>query len=54
MTVNVPDILLPCPYANLSDIVEIGGRGWRGVKVAYEEFGLKPGGDIRPFTDVNV
>lgn len=48
------DIPLEWPYENLSDIVEIGGSGWSGVKVAYDEFGLKPGGDICPLTDVNV
>lgn len=54
ITVNEPLTLLACPYANLSDIVEIGGSGCSGVSVAYDEFGLKPGGDIRPLTDVSV
>ena len=54
MTVKEPLTLLEWPYENLSDIVDIGGRGCNGVNVAYDEFGLNPGGDIRPFTDVNV
>lgn len=33
-------------------MVEIGGRGCNGVNVAYDELGLKPGGDIWPLTDV--
>lgn len=48
------DIPLEWPYENLSDMVEIGGSGCNGVNVAYDEFGLKPGGDICPLTDVKV
>lgn len=35
-------------------MVEIGGNGCNGVSVAYDEFGLNPGGDICPLTEVNV
>lgn len=45
---------LEWPYENLSDIVDIGGKGCNGVNVAYDEFGLNPFGDICPLTDVNV
>lgn len=49
---SLTEIPLEWPYENLSDMVEIGGRGCNGVNVAYDEFGLKPGGDIWPLTDV--